>query len=161
MAKKTKRSKGRTRKYNSSSDVIDIEEARTKRQNKRDKKRTKREKPKRTKRNKRNKIKREGPMSPRQKKQLIKKIIGYVIVAVILFTTIGYQGYRILNLKAEESKLKKEQIELMETKKKLADEAGNKDNTKYIEQQARKQLNLVMPGEILYVLPEEKTDEED
>ncbi|MEG0291646.1 MAG: septum formation initiator family protein [Anaerovoracaceae bacterium] len=155
-----KKSKGRTRKFNSSSDVIDFREARNKRAKKRTTGRVKDKKSKRRE-ERRPKVKREGPLTPRQKKQRARKVLLYLIIALVLVLGIGVSSYKIFKLKAEERQLKAEQIKLKTELSELQREAANKDNKNYIEQQARKQLHLIMPGEILYVLPEENSGDED
>jgi len=50
---------------------------------------------------------------------------------------------------------------LIETRDKLIRELENVNNPEYIEQQARSQLRLVMPGEVLYILPPDTALEEE
>ena len=54
-----------------------------------------------------------------------------------------------------------EQEMLIETRDKLIRELENVNNPEYIEQQARSQLRLVMPGEVLYILPPDNAQEEE
>ena len=48
---------------------------------------------------------------------------------------------------------------LLQEKIKLEEELNHVMDPKYIEQQARTQLRMIYPGEILYVLPDKPEDE--
>lgn len=99
-------------------------------------------------------------LSPRQKKQRRRKLILSLLIVVVFVAVLGASIFEIIDLKTEQRKLKQEAIKLTEQKKELEDEAKNKDNLDYIEQQARKQLHLILPGEILYVMPDDEKEEE-
>ena len=69
-----------------------------------------------------------------------------------------YSIFNIVSLKMEErsvigknEKLLKKKAELQKKLKKIKD-------SKYVENQAREQLKLIMPGETLYVFPEDDDD---
>ena len=72
-----------------------------------------------------------------------------------MLLTVGFSSYKIISLKMEESKLQQEQEQLKEERDALKQEAEDVKSPEYIEKQARDQLHLVLPGEILYMLPEE------
>ena len=101
-----------------------------------------------------NKSKKKEPLSPRRRKQRNRRIITTVLVIILLIMTIGFSSYKIITLKLEKNRLQIEQEELKKERDELKEEAKNVKSLDYIEQQARKQLHLVLPGEILYVLPE-------
>lgn len=146
----SRRNRGRSRKYNKNEQIVDIEEARRERQRKREGQRGK---------------KKDEPAHVVAEKKRAKKIkrrraLVYAVVIVLILAILGVTGYRIVSLKMEERALKKENIALQEKKEKLENELGNVNNPDYIEQQARKQLRMIMPGETLYVLPSEEELEE-
>ena len=66
-------------------------------------------------------------------------------------------GFVIVLLKIEQSELKEQQKALKEKRTKLKNELKNIDDKNYIEEQARKQLNMVKPGEILYMIEKDRS----
>ena len=64
---------------------------------------------------------------------------------------------KIVLLKIEQSELKEQQKALKEKRTKLKNELKNIDDKNYIEEQARKQLNMVKPGEILYMIEKDRS----
>jgi cell division protein FtsB len=60
----------------------------------------------------------------------------------------------VISLKMEERELLQQQRELEARKAELEEELTQVDETDYIEQQAREQLHMIKPGEILYLLPD-------
>lgn len=127
--------------------VIDIEAARSKRKPKKKIKFSEKSKGKKAGRSK-------EPLSPRQKKQRNRKIITFLVIVTVIGLTVGVSAYKMISLKVEKNRLQAEQEELKKEREALKNEAKSVQDLDYIEQQARKQLNLVLPGEILYVLPE-------
>lgn len=117
--------------------VIDIEAARSRRNKKKKKKKEKK------------------PLSPRRKQQIKRRLTVFLVVAAFLLLTVGFSFYKIVSLKVEESKLQQEQEELKEERDALQQEMKDVKSPEYIEKQAREQLHLLLPGEILYMLPEE------
>lgn len=133
--------------------VIDIEAARSKRKpSRKDKKKVR----------KPSKKKEKAQLSPRMRKKRNKQIIFTIIVMVVLGGLIGYNAHRIISLKVDNNRLQTEQEKLIKERDDLKEDAKNVNSLEYIEQQARLKLHLVLPGEILYVLPEEEstTDED-
>ena len=63
--------------------------------------------------------------------------------------------FNIVSLKWEERQVLAENEALKAEKEKLQQELANVDDPEYIEQEARRQLRLIRPGEILFVLPNE------
>lgn len=119
----------------SEKNVIDIEAARSRHNKKKKKKREKR------------------PLSPRRKQQIKRKLTVYLVVAAFLLLTVGFSSYKIISLKIEENRLQQEKEELMEERDALQEETKDVQSKEYIEKQAREQLHLLLPGEILYMLP--------
>ena len=69
-------------------------------------------------------------------------------------------GKDIVRLKAENRALKKQQIALEHQRDALQEELRNASNQEYIKEQAKKQLRLLNPGEILFTFDEEQPEED-
>lgn len=95
----------------------------------------------------------------RSRKRILKKrltLLGIVLVFVLLFTMCGREIFR---LKAENYALKRQQQELREERDRLAEELKKVGDKEYIKDQARKQLRLLDPGEIMFVFEDDETAE--
>ena len=103
-----------------------------------------------SKKNKKNKKRRLSAMlsKPKNRRNLI-------ISAVVLLLLAG-SVRNIIKLELENRRLTLKNRELKETKKELQIELKNVNSKEYIEEQARKQLRLVNPDEILFVFPNDK-----
>ncbi len=86
-----------------------------------------------------------------------------VVAVIITFTLLGTMcGKDIVRLKAENRALKKQQIALEQQRDELQEELKNTNNQEYIREQAKKQLRLLNPGEILFTFEtEEETEDPD
>lgn len=144
-----KRNRGRSRKFYKETRVVDISEAREERRRSRTETQSKKKKPANT----------ENPKKKRKKKRLWRRTLIYMGIICIIFLLAGLSVYKIVDLKLEENRLEGQKQELIKEQKKLKEELKNVNDPEYIEQQARKQLKLIMPGETLYVLPDEKDPE--
>ena len=84
------------------------------------------------------------------------------LVAVIrVFVLHGTMcGKDIVRLKAENRALRKQQIALEKQRDELQEELKNANNQEYIREQAKKQLRLLNPGEILFTFEEEEPQED-
>lgn len=136
--------KRRSREFKNSSQVIDIEEARKKRQEKRNKNRSKmlvKQEPQRPERK-----------SIRQGKN--RRVLIYAVIIFIMVAVVGASIYNIMSLKGEQKDLLQEQKQLEAQKQELEEELKHLEDPDYIEEQARAQLRLVMPGESIYVFPD-------
>lgn len=95
-----------------------------------------------------------------RRKQRIKRInhlrMGIFAVVIILAFVVGMSVKNVLELSLEQHQLKQENAELKEKKAALEKEFENINDKNYIEEQARKQLNMVKPGEIVYIIEEEQ-----
>lgn len=80
------------------------------------------------------------------------------IVVMVFFLLISVKS--IFTLRAEQKELKDQNNALLLEKESLEDELKNVSDKEYIEEQARIQLKLIKPGEILYILEDNK-DKED
>ena len=77
-------------------------------------------------------------------------------VVIILTVVVGMSIKSVLDLTIEQHQLKKENASLKEKKAALEKEFENINDKGYIEEQARKQLNMVKPGEIGYIIDDEE-----
>jgi cell division protein FtsB len=91
----------------------------------------------------------------RKLKKVSRNIFVYLMVAVIVLSVAGFSIFRIIDLKVEENQLIAQQEALIQEKDKLKEQLANVNNPEFIEQEARKQLKLIMPGETLYILKDE------
>ena len=87
---------------------------------------------------------------------LISSIICGITISDKYLKTVNKFNNNVKQIKKDglKNRLQIEQEELKKERDELKEEAKNVKSLDYIEQQARKQLHLVLPGEILYVLPE-------
>ncbi len=139
-----KKKKRRSREYKNNSQVIDIEKARQERKRKRDEAANKKNKSKKTKRT----------VTERQAGKKARRRWVYFFIAFIISVIIGASIFNIVSLKLTEANTLKEQSELLEQKARLESVYSKINNPEYIEQQARQQLKMIKPEEILYVMPE-------
>lgn len=79
-------------------------------------------------------------------------------IVILLIVGLGMSVKNIFDLRAEQKALAAEQETLAVEKKSLEEELDNINDYDYIEEQARMQLKLIKPGEILYIL-DDNTDE--
>ena len=79
------------------------------------------------------------------------RLVFYGILAVLLIAIIIIVK-NIISLKIEEGKLKKQEQELQGKKEELTAELQGVDELDYIEEQARKLLKMIKPGEMLFIL---------
>ena len=82
-------------------------------------------------------------------------------VFLVIFTLLATMcGKDIVRLKSENIALKKQQAELEKQRDALKEELKNVNDPQYIRDQARKQLRLLNPGEILFTFEDEEAPEE-
>lgn len=98
---------------------------------------------------------RQSSIRRRRKKALT--LIGVIVVFALLATMCGKD---IVRLKAENRALRKQQIALEKQRDELQEELKNTNNQEYIREQAKKQLRLLNPGEILFTFEEEQPAED-
>lgn len=91
----------------------------------------------------------------RKLKKVSRNIAIYLMMALIVLSVAGFSVFRIIDLKMEEHQLLAQQEALIQEKEKLKEQLANVNNPEFIEQEARKQLKLIMPGETLYILKDE------
>lgn len=96
-------------------------------------------------------------LSPKRKAEKRKRMM---LLALLFLLVFGYSTYKIIGLLIERNSLKKENQQLTEQKKQLEEDIKHIDSLEYIEKKAREELNLVLPGEIIYVPEQENKEEE-
>ena len=94
----------------------------------------------------------------RKLKKVTRSIFVYFMMAVIVLAVAGFSVFRIVDLKLEERQLLAQQEALIQEKEKLKEQLANVNNPEFIEEEARKQLKLIMPGETLYILKDDTDD---
>ena len=77
-----------------------------------------------------------------------------ILCVIVLVGTVGFYVRRITSLHAEKEQLLAEKAELEQTKDEKLNELENVNDLDYIEEQARKQLKMIKPGEVLFVIDE-------
>ncbi len=143
-----KKKRSCSREFKNSSQVIDIVEAREIRKQKREEAAEKRNKVQKTKRT----------ISQRQAVKKARRRMVCFTVFVVIIGVIAVSAFNIISLKMTEARTLKEQQDLQEQKASLERIYSRVNSPEYIEQQARQQLKMIRPGEILYVLPEEDVE---
>lgn len=80
------------------------------------------------------------------------------VIVVVLIAVVGVSIKNVFDLRAEQDELRAKNKQLASEKASLKEELKNVNDYDYIEEQARIQLKLIRPGEILYVLDDEGTE---
>lgn len=138
-----KRKKRRSKEYKNNSQIINIEEARQERKRKRDEAARK---------NKRRKAK--NTVTQRQAIKKARHRMVYLFITFFIISIAGFLAFNIINLKLTEARVLEEKQELLEQKAMLESIYSQVSSPEYIEQQARYQLKMIKPEEILYILPD-------
>lgn len=92
----------------------------------------------------------------RNRRRKVFSLVAFVIIFALLATMCGKD---IVRLKAENRALRKQQIALEEQRDALQKELKNANNQEYIREQAKKQLRLLNPGEILFTFEDEEAED--
>ena len=142
-----KRKPRRSREFKKNSQIIDFDEAREARRKKRGSLSSKKAESDELTTAQKNASQRKNAMKNRRK--LASAIILLFVIVVIAFST-----FNIVSLRAQKKELQEINKDLLSKKQKLTEELNNTNSPEYIEQQARIQLKLIKPGELLYILPE-------
>lgn len=79
----------------------------------------------------------------------------YLAVIFVILVAVGVTVRGLVVLKLEQRELLSRQRELEQRKEELQQELSTVEDIDYIEQQARQQLHMIKPDEILYVFPNE------
>lgn len=92
-------------------------------------------------------------VAERNRKKKRRTLIVFILVFALMATLCGRD---IVRLKAENRNLKKQQAELEKKRDELKDELARTGDKEYIREQARRQLRLMNPGEILFTFDDEE-----
>ncbi len=95
--------------------------------------------------------------SIRRRRRKVLTLFAVIIIFALLATMCGKD---IVRLKAENRALRKQQVALEKQRDELQQELKNTNNQEYIREQAKKQLRLLNPGEILFTFEDEEAQEE-
>lgn len=101
------------------------------------------------------------PVSKRRKIKASRKRLLFLAILILLILVIAIKAMNIYSLLKEREELLAYQYALMKEKAALNEEMNNVMSKEYVEQQARAQLKLVRPGEILYIFPKKDQDLEE
>ena len=145
------KSRSRSRDFHRNNEVIDFDQAREKRR------RSRAEKAERV-----YQARKEAP-SQRKAAKHRRRLLIYAAVIIFVIAAVSVSAVEIISLEKEKAQLAAEQAELTKQLEAAKDELANTDDPDYIEQQVREKLNMVYPGEIIYVSPDEenKIDDKD
>ncbi|MBR3330430.1 MAG: septum formation initiator family protein [Mogibacterium sp.] len=97
---------------------------------------------------------RQNAVRMRRRKMLM--LITFIITFTLLATMCGKD---IVRLKAENRALRRQQVALEQQRDELQEELKKTNNQEYIREQAKKQLKLLNPGEILFTFEEEEAED--
>lgn len=104
-------------------------------------------------------------MSERKKRQrqlgmgkITKMIILILLIWAIAFAAL--QVYNMYRINADYKKVLIENTKLKKERESLKEKLKHVNEPEYIEQQAREQLKMVKPGEVMYILPQNETKDE-
>ena len=87
-----------------------------------------------------------------RKSKVNKGRLAFAIIVLVLAIFVAVVVKNIIALHVEKSKLQRQETELKSKKEELTAELQNADDLEYIEEQARKLLKMIKPGEVLYIL---------
>ena len=96
-------------------------------------------------------VERRRKLASRQRGKRRRTLIILLLAFILMATMCGRD---IVRLKAENRELKKEQVALEKKRDELKEELKQTGESEYIREQARKQLRLLNPGEILFTFEE-------
>ena len=145
------KSRSRSRDFYRNNEVIDFDQAREKRR--------------RARAEKADRVYQAQKSAPSQRKAAKRRRRMLIYAAIIIFVVaaVSVSAIEIISLEKEKARLAAEQAELKKELEAAKDELASTDDPDYIEQQVREKLNMVYPGEIIYISPDEenKIDDED
>lgn len=100
----------------------------------------------------------EGSISQRKKVRKKRRRRAYIAVLLCFAVLVSASLINIISLRAERAAVQNRNAELTALKIKLEGQLEDVNNPEYIEGQARTQLRLVKPGEVLYIFPIKDSD---
>lgn len=144
--RKKRRSRAFKEKGRETGAVIDIGDAREERRKRREEEQKRKQKKKSA-----GKQQKEAA-SGRRAGKAVKRRLVYLLVLVVILAVSSFSVYNLISQKAALNEAKAKQEELQKEKEKLQQELTQVNSDEYVEQQARKQLNMIKPGELLFVV---------
>lgn len=94
------------------------------------------------------------------KKRNALKSLAVIALIVALVISLGLSVKEIVELHSQQKELLKEKEKLKEEKANLSKELKNVNDPEYIEEQARKQLRMIKPGEQIYIIDEKNNKQQ-
>ncbi|MCH3954121.1 MAG: septum formation initiator family protein [Eubacterium sp.] len=91
----------------------------------------------------------------RRKKKKVRINPSRMVLTLIMVLLLGASGvsvHTVLQLQSEQNRLKSKNTQLKTKRSELQEELKSVNKDSYIEQQARTQLHMIKPGEVVYVL---------
>lgn len=143
--------KRRSSQFKDTSQVIDIEEARRKRQEKRKKQQIRSQQQEEM-------AQKRAAVKSRVKAGRRKKHITYAVIILAIIAAIGVSAINIISLKAEYNEALAEKEQLTEQKESMEQQLKDSTKDKYVEKEARQQLRMVKPGETVFMVPNQDTE---
>ncbi|MDO4553100.1 MAG: septum formation initiator family protein [Bacillota bacterium] len=102
---------------------------------------------------------RSGSKKRRERSARRRLVLGLVFLAVAGLLVVSV--YNLVKLTVEENRVEAELAVLQAEKEALEEELEQADRPEYIEQQAREQLDMIYPGEVLYIIKEKERQAEE
>ncbi len=145
------KSRSRSRDFHRNNEVIDFDLAREKR------KKARLEKAERI-----YQARKEAP-SQRKAAKRKRRLLIYAAIIIFVVAAVSVSLVEIISLEKEKAELVSEKTRLTKELEDAQNELASTDDPEYIEQQVREKLNMVYPGEIIYISPDEedKIDDKD
>lgn len=100
---------------------------------------------------------------PKKKKKvkINRSKIVLTAIVIVLIAVLGLSMRNVFQLRAEQKELLEKQQELTAEKETLKNELENINDLEYIEEQARMQLRMIKPGEILFITEDKNKDSDE
>ena len=86
------------------------------------------------------------------------KKMFYLVSVLLVLAVTTYYAYNVIAVEIVQNQVEAEHKALLMEKARLEEELKNVSDPKYIEQQARTQLRMIFPGEVLYILPDKQEE---
>lgn len=95
----------------------------------------------------------------REKPKAKNKVKWFYLVALLIsLGVVILYAYNVMTVEMNQKQVESEHEALLLEKARLEEELNHVMDPRYIEQQARTQLRMIYPGEILYILPDKPED---
>lgn len=94
------------------------------------------------------------------KRKVNKSRVVFTVIIAVMIAAVVVSVVNVFSLWSEQKSLKADREKLLSEKESLKEEMKNVNDVDYIEEQARMQLRLIKPGEILYILQGEESGQD-